>query len=129
MLKKADSSNGYRLSVTTGWALKLELWSGGTLKTVTSTARVPYNRWCHLAGRYDGSELRVFINGALDTATTATTFSLTATTEPLRIGGDSNYYYGARYYDPYIGRFTQRDPIGQGVNWYAYAANNPVGVY
>ena len=34
------------------------------------------------------------------------------------------YYYGARYYDPYIGRFTQRDPVGQGVNWYAYTANN-----
>ena len=40
---------------------------------------------------------------------------------------DSNlYYYGARYYDPYIGRFTQRDPIGDGVNWYAYAENNPL---
>ena len=40
---------------------------------------------------------------------------------------DSNlYYYGARYYDPYIGRFTQRDPIGDGVNWYAYVANNPL---
>ena len=40
---------------------------------------------------------------------------------------DSNlYYYGARYYDPYIGRFTQRDPIGDGVNWYAYAYNNPL---
>ena len=40
---------------------------------------------------------------------------------------DSNlYYYGARYYDPYIGRFTQRDPIGDGSNWYAYAANNPL---
>ena len=36
------------------------------------------------------------------------------------------YYYGARYYDPYIGRFTQRDPIGDGLNWYAYAANNPL---
>ena len=40
---------------------------------------------------------------------------------------DSNlYYYAARYYDPYIGRFTQRDPIGDGVNWYAYVANNPL---
>ena len=40
---------------------------------------------------------------------------------------DSNlYYYGARYYDPYIGRFTQRDPAGDGVNWYAYTENNPL---
>ena len=40
---------------------------------------------------------------------------------------DSNlYYYGARYYDPYIGRFTQRDPIADGVNWYAYTYNNPL---
>ncbi len=30
------------------------------------------------------------------------------------------------YYDPYVGRFTQRDPIGSGVNWYAYVANNPL---
>ena len=30
------------------------------------------------------------------------------------------------YYDPYIGRFTQRDPIGDGGNWYAYTANNPL---
>ena len=31
-----------------------------------------------------------------------------------------------RCYDPYIGRFTQQDPIGDGVNWYAYVANNPL---
>ena len=36
------------------------------------------------------------------------------------------YYYGARYYDPYIGRFTQRDPAADGVNWYAYTHNNPL---
>ena len=30
------------------------------------------------------------------------------------------------YYDPYIGRFTQRDPVGQGTNWYAYTYNNPL---
>jgi RHS repeat-associated protein len=44
------------------------------------------------------------------------------------------YYYRARYYDPEIGRFTTKDPIGMGVgvksptetNLYLYAGNNPV---
>jgi len=36
------------------------------------------------------------------------------------------YYYRARYYNPYIGRFLQTDPAGQGMNPYAYCINNPV---
>jgi uncharacterized protein RhaS with RHS repeats len=37
-------------------------------------------------------------------------------------------YYRARYYDPTIGRFAQRDPIGfhGGINVYTYVQNNPV---
>ncbi|WP_133719247.1 RHS repeat-associated core domain-containing protein [Methylocaldum gracile] len=37
-------------------------------------------------------------------------------------------YYRARYYNPSIGRFTQRDPAGfvDGLNPYAYVGNNPV---
>ncbi|MCL5104291.1 MAG: hypothetical protein M1133_09270 [Armatimonadetes bacterium] len=34
---------------------------------------------------------------------------------------------GFRFYDPETGRFTQQDPIGDGINWYAYAAGNPLG--
>ncbi|MEK6589678.1 MAG: lipid II-degrading bacteriocin, partial [Nitrospinota bacterium] len=38
------------------------------------------------------------------------------------------YYYRARYYDPMVGRFINKDPIGfrGGINLYSYVGNNPV---
>ena len=38
------------------------------------------------------------------------------------------YYYRARFYDPKIGRFLQRDPVGysDSTNLYQYCNNNPV---
>ena len=36
------------------------------------------------------------------------------------------YHVGVRYYDPHAGRFISRDPIMDGVNWYAYTNNNPL---
>jgi RHS repeat-associated protein len=37
------------------------------------------------------------------------------------------YFYRARYYDPEVGRFISRDPLGirEGLNQYAYVGNNP----
>ena len=35
------------------------------------------------------------------------------------------YYNWNRYYDPIIGRYTQTDPEGEGLNLYAYCFNNP----
>jgi RHS repeat-associated protein len=38
------------------------------------------------------------------------------------------YYYGARYYPPWLCRWTSADPsgVGAGVNLYGYVKNNPV---
>ncbi len=36
------------------------------------------------------------------------------------------YYYRARYYDPKVGRFLSRDPLGAGPNPYTYVAGDPV---
>lgn len=38
------------------------------------------------------------------------------------------YYCRARYYNPYLGRFLQTDPVGyeDGINWYRYCGNNPL---
>jgi len=33
---------------------------------------------------------------------------------------------GARYYDPKIGRWIQKDPILSGFNWWVYCENDPV---
>jgi len=33
---------------------------------------------------------------------------------------------GARFYDPTIGRWIQKDPILSGVNWWVYCDNDPV---
>ncbi|MBN1649335.1 MAG: RHS repeat-associated core domain-containing protein [Spirochaetales bacterium] len=41
--------------------------------------------------------------------------------------GDTGlYYYNARYYDPDLCRFIQADSVLDGLNRYAYCANNPI---
>jgi len=35
-------------------------------------------------------------------------------------------YFGARYYNPEIGRFLTIDSVKDGINWYSYVSNNPL---
>ena len=48
---------------------------------------LPLNAWSHLAATFDGSALRLYVNGAL-ASTTAIAGSIPASTGPLRIGGN-----------------------------------------
>ena len=94
LVKKINSTHGYQISITSTRALRFVLRRDGQNKTVTSTTTLPVNTWTHVAARYDGTQMRLFINGTLDTTSTAATPANTplATTAPVLIGGDSTTY-------------------------------------
>jgi RHS repeat-associated protein len=65
--------------------------------------------------------------------TTPTTLRFTGQRQESGLGGaDGLYYYGARWYDPALGRFAQADSIvpepdnPQSLNRFSYTLNNPL---
>ena len=88
----------------------------GTTKMIRSSLNfTPYGEW---VGKYQAF-------GACTVTTEALNFN-------LRFAGQyydaetGLHYNGHRYYDPETGRYLRPDPAGGGINFYAYASNNPV---
>lgn len=52
------------------------------------TAILPTNAWTHLAATYDGSNLRIYVNG-VEAGITPVTGPMVTSTLPLRIGGNA----------------------------------------
>jgi hypothetical protein len=48
---------------------------------------LPLSSWSHLAGTYDGTNIRLYVNGVL-VRTTLMTAGMPGTVGPLRIGGN-----------------------------------------
>ena len=67
----------------------------GAIRGVTGTAALPTNTWTHLATTYDGTNMNLFVNGAL-VRTVARAGAMDATTGPLRIGG--NLPWGGEFF-------------------------------
>ena len=110
-------------------------------KTGTTTDTTTYHHSDHLGG----SNASTNENGDLTEVNDYYPYGSTRIEEAVN-GYDNNYlytgkeldrtsglyYYGARYYDPELGRFTSVDPWGgnsddpQSLNKYAYVTNNPM---
>ena len=80
----AGGADGYLLD-TYGGVIRL-IVDGQTLSGATS---IPTGAWSHVAGVYDGAQMRVYLNGALD-GTIATTVAIPTNALPVRIGAASD---------------------------------------
>ena len=59
----------------------------GSERNATGTAALPLNAWSHLATTYDGSFVRLYVNGVL-ASSTAVTGAMAASTGVLDLGGN-----------------------------------------
>ena len=66
-------------------------FSGVCCTTLNAPSALPRNQWTHIAGTYDGAQLRFYANG-VQVASQARTGSLQVNASPVRIGG--NTYLG-----------------------------------
>ena len=63
---------------------------GGSYGEVYGSGALPTGVWTHLAVTYDGSTLRLYVNGTL-VASNAHAGAMPGSSDPLQIGGDSLY--------------------------------------
>ena len=64
--------------------------AGGSYADAFGTAALTASTWSYLTETYDGSTLRLYVNGT-QVASTAHTGTIATSTNPLQIGGDSLY--------------------------------------
>lgn len=79
----AGGADGYLLD-TYGGVVRL-IVDGVGLSGLTT---IPVGTWSHIAGVYDGAQMRVYLNGALDNSS-STSVAIPTNTLNLRIGADS----------------------------------------
>ncbi len=87
LLKERGNDLLYALYGSNGAKPQTEAYTG-TENSAGGTSALPLGTWSHLAATYDGTNLRLYLNGTLVTTKT-TSGAMPNTSSPLRIGGNA----------------------------------------
>ena len=95
LFKEQSAGDAYALygSTDTG-APEVQVFTGGASHATRAPTPLPINAWTHLAATYDGSNLRLYVNGA-QVASTAVTGPIATSSGVLHMG--SNSVWNERY--------------------------------
>ncbi len=93
---QAGSGGGYEFAITNAGKLRFDLYqSHNQYTTAIGSTTVTTNVWHHVAGVFDGNQIRVYLDGQLD-GSLSTTNGPASGTSPLNIGKSTytSYYFG-----------------------------------
>lgn len=93
---QAGTGGGYEFAITSTGKVRLDLYqSHNQYTTVIGSTTVTTGVWHHVAGVFDGSQMRVYLDGVLD-GSLSTTNGPASGTSSLNIGKSTytTYYFG-----------------------------------
>jgi len=93
---QAGTGGGYEFSITNTGKVRLDLYqSHNQYTTAIGVTTVTTNTWHHVAGVFDGNQMRVYLDGVLD-GSLSTTSGPASGTSALNIGNSTytTYYFG-----------------------------------
>jgi acyl-CoA thioesterase-1 len=95
IISKEQSSgtigSGYALNVGGDGQGRFLIGNGNWMEATAPAKSISLNQWSHIAGVYDGSSIKFYVNGVLK-ATTNNVGTLLASTSSLYIGGSSAFF-------------------------------------
>ena len=80
-----SGGTGYGLTFNVAnQSVQFEIWNGANHQDAVSTSSIPFNTWTHIAGTFDGSTSKIYVNGLLENSVSSVT--MTPNTLPLTFG-------------------------------------------